>query len=264
MVKRLLSSFLLVLCVLCLFSGSAIARLPFGVKSFSVVAENKNGTPDVQAGSHPYAFTTSFTLNENPLPEPLENSPKDIHVELPPGFFGDPQATPRCSYVVFLENKCPPETQVGRADTYIITRESEENPHAFAEAIYNIESSPGIAAEFAYHVTQKISPIFFNVSVRTGGDYGVTVKVPNITATAPIEGTTATLWGVPGDPSHDAERGRGCFGASGPCPNSVNAPPLPLLTNPTSCGVPRTATFSMDSWREPGQYVSLSSPMPRS
>src|ERR1039457_7560362 len=122
MAKRVLSFCLLVFCVLCVFSGSAIARLPFEAKSFSVVATNRNGTPDVQAGSHPYAFTTSFTLNENPLPEPLDNSPKDIHVELPPGFFGDPHATPRCSYVVFLNKACPLETQVGRADTYIITR----------------------------------------------------------------------------------------------------------------------------------------------
>src|ERR1039457_1877458 len=120
MVKRLLSSCLLVLCVLCLFSGSAIANLPFGVNSFSVVATNKNGTPDVQAGSHPYGLTTSFTLNVNPLPDPLKNSPKDIHVELPPGFFGAPKATPRCAYVDFLKNKCPPETQVGKEDTFVV------------------------------------------------------------------------------------------------------------------------------------------------
>src|ERR1039457_3692882 len=262
MVRRLLSSCLLVLCVLCLFSGSAIANLPFGVNSFSVVATNKNGTPDVQAGSHPYGLTTSFTLNVNPLPEPLENSPKDIHVELPPGFFGDPQATPRCAYVDFLKNKCPPETQVGKEDTFVVVREDEENRYDWPGPVFNVEPSPGIAAEFAYRVAGKVAPVFLDVSVRTGGDYGLTVKVPNITAVAPIEGTTVTLWGVPADPSHDGERGIGCYpNENGPCPNSVNAPLLPLLTNPTSCGVPRTATFSMDSWREPGKYVSLSSPM---
>ncbi len=36
------------------------------------------------------------------------------------------------------------------------------------------------------------------------------------------------------------------------CPS--NAPQLPLLTNPTSCGVPRTATLSVDSWEEPGNF----------
>ena len=32
----------------------------------------------------------------------------------------------------------------------------------------------------------------------------------------------------------------------------MNVPQVPLLTNPTSCGVPRTAKFSVDSWAEPG------------
>ena len=39
---------------------------------------------------------------------------------------------------------------------------------------------------------------------------------------------------------------------SGECP--TQAPEVPLLTNPTSCGVPRTATFSVDSWEEPGNF----------
>jgi hypothetical protein len=262
MVKRLLSSFLLVLGVLCLFSGSAAAKFPFGLKSFSMVAENKNGSPDVQAGSHPYALTTSFTLNENPYPEPLENSPKDIHVELPPGFFGNPQATPRCTYLDFLEFKCPFETQVGMETTYLVAREFVENPASFTGDVFNIEPSAGIAAEFAYHVTGSTAPIVLDVSVRTGGDYGLTVKVPNITATTPLEGTTVTLWGVPADSAHDSQRGKGCYEFQGKCPNPVNGPRLPLLTNPTSCGVPRTATFSMDPWKEPGKYVSFSSPMP--
>src|ERR1039457_3545606 len=149
MVKRLLSSCLLVLCVLCLFSGSAMANLPFGVKSFGVVATHKNGTPDVQAGSHPYAFTTSFTLNENHLPELLDKSPKDIHVELPAGFFGDPHATPRCAYADFLENLCPPEMAVGSEDTYTVAREMLENPHDFPGPVFNIDPPPGVAAEFA-------------------------------------------------------------------------------------------------------------------
>lgn len=32
------------------------------------------------------------------------------------------------------------------------------------------------------------------------------------------------------------------------------APELPLLTNPTSCGTPRTATLSVDDWQEPGDF----------
>ena len=37
----------------------------------------------------------------------------------------------------------------------------------------------------------------------------------------------------------------------------MNVPVQPLLTNPTSCGVPRTATLSVDSWEEPHPAVPL-------
>jgi hypothetical protein len=42
----------------------------------------------------------------------------------------------------------------------------------------------------------------------------------------------------------------------GNCPANVIEPPLPLLTNPTSCGVARTGTFSVESWSDPGKFVS--------
>ena len=41
----------------------------FGLQSLEVSAVNQNGSPDVQAGSHPYALTTSFVVNK---PEEFE------------------------------------------------------------------------------------------------------------------------------------------------------------------------------------------------
>src|SRR5580704_3390700 len=202
MVKRLMP-FLLVLSLSLLFAASAIAS--FGLSSFSVSAENQDGTPDVQAGSHPYAMTTSFTLNENIYPALLENSPKDIEVELPKGFFGYPRATARCSYAVFVSQAyCPPNTQVGLETTYLSARTYVEDPAVRGNVVYNIEPSAGTAAEFGYYITGHVAPILLDVSVRTGGDYGLTVKVPNITTAQPIEGTTVKLWGVPADPIHDS------------------------------------------------------------
>ncbi len=242
MVKRLLLPFLLALSVSLLPAVPAMAS--FGLSTFSIVAENQNGSPDVQAGSHPYALTTSFTLNEPPFPEELENSPKDIQVELPPGFFGDPHATPRCTYTEFNTRKCPPDTQVGFETTYTSDR-YDGTPNTWGNSVFNIEPSPGVAAEFAYYIEGGLAPIFLDVSVRTGGDYGLTVKATNATSALPVEGTTVTLWGVP-----CAVNGTGC------------RPELPLLTNPTSCGVPRTATIKADSWTDPGKFVSMSSAMP--
>jgi len=63
MLKRLLP-FLLMLCVPLLFAVPAMAaeNAPFGLESLEVSAINQDGSPDVQAGSHPYALLTSFSL----------------------------------------------------------------------------------------------------------------------------------------------------------------------------------------------------------
>jgi hypothetical protein len=241
MVKRLLP-FLFAVSVPLFFTAPAMAG--FGPESLKVEAINQNGSPDIQAGSHPYALETSFTL-VTPAPgspEP-EASPKNISVELPPGFVGDPHATARCTYIEFSEKRCPPNTQVGESITYLVETRGGENPIQLpTEPIYNIEPSPGIAAEFAYRIL-NIIPIHLGVAVRTGGDYGLTVTSPNTTEVDALYGTKITIWGVPCEVT-------GCM------------PHLPLLTNPTSCGVPRTATIRMNSWEHPTEEASLSSPMP--
>ena len=37
----------------------------FGIKSFEVSFLNEDGTPDTQAGSHPYQFVDTFELNSH-------------------------------------------------------------------------------------------------------------------------------------------------------------------------------------------------------
>ena len=90
-----------------------------GVQSFGVSvterptpeqeARHELGAPDVRAGSHPFALTTSFVMDE-PEEESVGGNPtflepeglKDVRVELPPGFVGDPTAVPRWPIVIFL------------------------------------------------------------------------------------------------------------------------------------------------------------------
>ncbi len=71
----------------------------------------------MQAGSHPYALTTTFVLNEPHSPCPAsgdqvtcvaEGDLKDARLELPPGFVGDPNATPRCTYQEFIKAETDP------------------------------------------------------------------------------------------------------------------------------------------------------------
>ncbi len=77
----------------------------FGIKTFEVSFLNEDGTPDTQAGSHPYQFVSEFTLNTEfkrsvaDADSPYIRLPvaplRDLKVDLPPGFVGDPNASPK-------------------------------------------------------------------------------------------------------------------------------------------------------------------------
>ncbi len=262
------------------FVPVAVAGLE--VQNVSVSATNQDGSPDVQAGSHPFQLTTFFTLSGpeigSVLKEPSEllNQPnlKDVKLELPPGFVGNPEATPKCHYQEFIKSgnngsgsACPNDTVLGYEITYIRNNESKKGVvgEIFAsDPVYNIEPPPGIPAELGFKVKGFV-PVFLDVSVRTGGDYGLTVTVRNITELESIYASKVIVWGVPGDPSHDPLRG-GCLseesagGSEGSCP--VDVPVLPFLMNPTSCGVPRTASIGVSSWQEPEIFSTESVSMP--
>ena len=90
--RRILLCGVLVAAASMVSASSALAD--FGLEQFSVAATNQNGSPDVQAGSHPYGLTTTFTFNQPSLAGISQGTLKDARLELPPGFVGDPDATP--------------------------------------------------------------------------------------------------------------------------------------------------------------------------
>ncbi len=278
----------------------------FGLQRLAVSARNANGTPDVQAGSHPYAVTGTFVLSQE---GGGGGNLKDAKLELPPGFVGDPNATPQCTYQLFIRalkayaekgvgGGCPNESAVGLATAYVTIAGTEELD-ATTAPVYNMVPPKGVAAEFGFLVLHT-TPVFLQVSVRTGGDYGVTLSTPDISQAVDLAASKVTIWGVPADPRHDPWRGsclrsqaaapapieevgqglrEGEDEVEGPLygvgeesplgglPESVGdcssqAPRLPLLVNPTSCGVPRTATLGVESWEEPGVFRSGSVSMP--
>src|ERR1039458_1632194 len=169
------------LLALIVLSGLAFSVAPamaeFGLQRTAISARNENGTPDVQAGSHPYALNTTFLLHE-PGPAAGQGDLKDVRVELPPGFVGDPTATPRCTYQEYIKENCSDETQVGLATTYLL---EAGNPNSFAttQPVYNIVPPPGVAAEFGY-IVLRVTPVLIGFSARTGGDYGLTATVSDI------------------------------------------------------------------------------------
>ena len=270
------------------------AMAELNLERVAVSARNADGTPDVQAGSHPYALTSTFLLHES---GPVAGDLKDVRLQLPPGFVGDPTATPRCGYQEFVKKACASETAVGLASTYLTDEEQRETDERTptTDPVYNLIPQAGVAAEFGF-IVAGATPVLLETSVRTGSDYGLTTNVPDINQAVVVAASKVTIWGVPAEAVHNPVRGacvhsfnevarpteepgvglrvsederEGPIGPPGSgaiveeterneaiaeCPSL--APPLPLLTNPTSCGAPRTATFSVDSWEEPGNFVT--------
>ena len=101
--------------------------------------------------------------------------------------------------------------------------------------------------------------MILDTSVRTGGDYGVVVTVPDITENFEFIGSQVTFWGVPADPRHDTTRGLKCLrvrptlsGES--CP--VQEKPRPFLIMPPSCLGPLHTSVETDPWSEPGRFTT--------
>ena len=222
------------------------AAASFGITRFDVAFTNQDGTPATQAGSHPYQATVTATFTTTSNGNPTENV-KDVDVELPPGLLGDPNATPKCTVELLDDDACPGSAQIGQAILTTVHTAYVTVP------LYNLVPPGGEPAQFGGRVL--VADAFINISLRTTGDYGLTASVSNISANAPITAIALTLWGVPADPSHDAERS--CPGFVNPC--SSGAPLRPFLTMPTACAGPLTTTLEADSWQSEGAFLTASS-----
>ncbi|MGH2854356.1 MAG: hypothetical protein ACRDLF_09230 [Solirubrobacteraceae bacterium] len=253
--------------------------LPFGVSGYEMRPEEAGGSVDTQAGSHPFQLTTTLQLNET-----LEAKPpalaKNLHFELPPGLIGNPEPFPRCTLAQFYatpHSACPAQTVVGvarvAANIYVAGESlvgggSVVLATPVVTALVNLEPQVGEPARFGFIVETTFGniPVLLDTAVRTGGDYGVTVDVSDITEEAEFLSSEVTFWGVPGDPRHDNARGQACIedalveqNVDGPCVALEAHDPPPLLSLPTSCTGPLQTSVEADSWADPGVFGSLGS-----
>ena len=205
--------------------------------NFSGSTINADGSADTQAGSHPFESTTSFTFSTDANNVPTENM-KDVAVELPAGFIGDPNTTTKCTDAELDANQCPGSSQIGTLDLQATV--SLFGPNI---PVYNMVPPAGVAAQFGANLL--LLDAFIDVSVRTGGDYGLTAGLSNTSTLLPLYGSSLTLWGVPADPAHDAQRV--CPGGVSPC--SAGVAEKPFLTMPTQCSGPLTYNLVADSWQ---------------
>jgi uncharacterized repeat protein (TIGR01451 family) len=228
------------------------ARPPGGLQNFTLTMLNKDGTPDVQAGSHPYEMTTSFTINDfgaegNLTPE----GPKDLEVDLPVGLVGNAQVVPQCLRAEFDASinteglpDCPADTEIG---TEIFSL--GYHGFIFYMPVYNLTHPRNVPAEFGFGILHHHGII--DAGLRTGEGYGLKVNLGNI-EDIDFLSSSLTIWGEPADPSHDVDR---CFEEYS-CGQQVSLPRLPFLTLPTLCGSPLTQTLKLDFWQHPGVYQS--------
>jgi hypothetical protein len=234
---------------------------PFGVEDYELIPEEEGGTPDTQAGSHPFQLTTTLTLNQTAQAQPA-GSAKDVNVKWPPGLIGNPTPLQQCTLATFLtlndafENKCPPQAAVGVA-MISIAKTGIADMETLTSPVFNLEPSVGEPARFGF--LAPFTPVLIDPSVRSGEDYGITVHSYNIAQIAGFLRAEVTIWGVPGDPRHDFQRGWDCLKAAraaGTCSPLQESKPLAFLSLPTSCTGPLQTSVQADSWQEPAGIVS--------
>lgn len=225
------------------------AQADFGIKSFSAVATNEDGSIATQAGSHPYEYTVDISFNED-AEEQIEGNVNKILIDLPEGMVGNPQALARCSRADFDLNytgACSGDTQVGIA---IVDAGVAEN---FQPPVYNLTPSPGSAATVGFVINSFAS--MQDGSVRSDSDFGLRISSITVpTGAGQIHSVTERIWGLPMHPGHDADRV--CVNPIHPELPAIigcqsNAKPVPFLSMPTSCGAPLKTTLLAASLQEP-------------
>jgi hypothetical protein len=238
-----------------------------GLSGFGSWFSNADGTLDTQAGSHPYAYTTVFTINNFVRPKfgeeipPVDGGLRNIVVNLPPGVVGNPNAVPQCTRPQF-DNEyaepgeegggCPSASQIGWVAISIANGGIND---AADLPVYNLVPPPGEPAQFGFTIASIGT--FLDSKVRTGGNNGISVRVNNITEQDEPVRSSLTLWGDPGSPIYNAYR-HGCQQPSGCSTPGAK----PLMTLPTSCGAPPEFTAEiMGMWDDENAFSKASAVM---
>ncbi|HZE16477.1 MAG TPA: hypothetical protein VE197_12615, partial [Mycobacterium sp.] len=265
--------------------GVAPAMAEFGMKSYDVTFTNEDGSPATQAGSHPFAMTTSFEVASYEIPLAERDSPverfgpdgdiKDLFSEEVAGFAGDATAYPRCSTADYVEDNtnvagirpnCPDNTAVGVFGAYLFG----PPPFVWGPApVFNLVPAPGEVARLGFNIQN--ARVTLDVRVKSGGDYNVTVSSRGTSQYVPVFGGVLQLWGIPSDPAHDSIRGE-CLskyvlasGAVNFAGDSVGECPVeridkPFFTLPTNCEGPEATRYAANSWQNPGSYLPSGEP----
>jgi len=239
----------------------------FGIDSADVYFGDEAGSPAVEAGSHPFSVTTSFSvdsvLNEEGGEEPTDDL-RNLQVQLPVGVVGIPAATPRCSGADFADIDITTEPQLPNCSNdsvvgYVKVRSAlkalpPSEIKAGAVPLYNLDPALGTVARFGFIVASV--PVTVEAELSEEAPYRVVATIRNTSQALLIFGGSVTLWGNPFAHVHDTIRGsclkgldnEGNFESNGSCPVSEGLSETALLTLPRACEGPLTSSFAASTW----------------
>ena len=230
----------------------------FGVKNFEVSFLNEDGSPDIQAGSHPYELVNNIEFNSRFIPtetnadsryvrEP-DGTLKNLAVDLPPGMAGDPNAAAtKCTLNRLTALDCPKGAALGRLVLNWSTHTAIGEYH-FDEPVFEMVAPRGTALQLGVNY---INPdLFIDNGLLAGGDYPIQATIVNAPPAAPVLTSRVTLWGQAGEEAvREAEAAVREGKENAPIELAEAAAKLkPFLTMPTSCNGPLHSTISIESY----------------
>jgi hypothetical protein len=245
----------LIVALLGLAAAPAGAR-DLEIPTFLTPALNPDLSPSTLPGGRPYELADIFALNQEPTTEELADGShvapvanlRDLRFDLSPGTVANAVTFPRCSQESFSAGACSTASQVGVTSLGLSAGKATGTV-----PIFNLVPPPGMPAQFAFR--SLLGTVRIDFQIRNGSDYGVTASIDRASEAAGLLSSSVRIWGVPGDPAHDALRFAG-NGSPAPGPYPEAPPFRPLLSNPTSCDGPVVTTMETDTWQQPGQFTS--------
>lgn len=223
-------------------------------------------TAEREAGAHPDLFTVPFDFTsvaapnvDRPGKKSEAGSVRNLVVDAPPGFIGSPTAVGECTEAQFIGAECPASSQVGRFDAVLFGFLPLLEQTYVSTGVFNMAHPRGTITDLGFQVAGN--PVHIKVTLDPSNHYAIHSEVPNINETLPPFEQRLTLWGVPADHSHDAERCAafvfpdiaGGGKTDGEC--STDHERKPFLSLPSQCETDNVMRLHhYDSWQETGVF----------
>ncbi|HEV7614661.1 MAG TPA: hypothetical protein VGO36_00350 [Solirubrobacterales bacterium] len=195
-----------------------------------------------QAAGHPPVGLTDFAMNLTSGPPPLGGTPegaiKDARVDLPEGLNVDPQAVPQCNKATFESNAAVgcAASQVGISEVTSEVAGLPVGPLPFP--VYNLDPPQGVPALFGFTVGLPgipIANVYLVADVAWDSDYHEGFTISEIPNSLPLVDNRLVFDGTKG----------GTF-----------------LTMGSQCNGPSTTGLKVDSYENPGSFLSYATTPP--